>query len=287
MLTQDNWIEFSFDGRIQRDHKENLRIDIKNTARQLIGFDQACDLAAGEIYETHRDLYLGMSGGADSEYVAECLWRNGIPFTPVILECPTLLHNDMKYEAWFAKHWCGQHGMEPIVIDIESWIGSPEEIASYQLLKPRLYGGAIQAAFLKSFVEARGGKLLSGFQMEYYPDQEQMTYLEPQLKDYHGFVIEESDIYIESLAPDQHPWAFYYWSPEIMVAFAHEWDISLTMTQNKSKIYKTNPRPKFSHAMDMLPLVQMKIRTRLGNSWGTQDCAVMGSRQDLISRLLP
>ena len=174
-----------------------------------------------------------------------------------------------------------------MIVNIDDYVTSDREKTLYLELKPRLIGGAVTTGFLKSYVEDRGGKLLSGFQLEYYPDHEQMTYLEPQLENYNGFVLEESDLYIETLEQNQHPWAFYYWSPEIMAGFVHKWDCDMTMQQNKSAIYKTSPRPKFAYPGDLISEIQSKSRNALAEAkWGTRDCALMGSKEHLLSQLL-
>jgi hypothetical protein len=136
-------------------------------------------------------------------------------------------------------------------------------------------------------VSEREGKLVSGYQIEYYPDHEQMNYLKPQLGDYRGFVLEESDLYIETLEPDQHPWAFYYWSPEVMASFVHAWDTNFNMCDNKSRIYNTGPRPKFVYPENFFPAKQITFRNLLTEQkWGTIDCALLGDRETLLDRLL-
>ena len=287
MLCRDNWIDFSWDGASFRTGKENIQVEFCQRAKTLINFDLACDMAAQEIYDTHKDLYLGLSGGADSEYVATCLHRNGIPFTPVILQYNLATSNDQVYESWYAKQWCKQHNVKPLIVDIDNYVTSEHEKSVYHTLKPRLLGGAVTAGFLKKFVDERKGKLLSGFQIEYYPDHEQMTYLESQLTCYNGFVLEESDLYIETLGTNQHPWAFFYWSPEIVAGFVHEWNVDKTMTENKSLIYKTSHRPKFSYPRNLFPGDQKTIRKAIAaGKWGTLDCALLGTKEQLLSQLL-
>jgi len=287
MLCNDNWIDLTWDGASSRTGKENIQVEICQRAKTLINFDLACNRAAQEIYDTHKNLYLGLSGGADSEYVATCFHRNGIPFTPVILQYNLATSNDQVYESWYAKQWCRQHNVEPLIVNIDNYVTSEHEKNVYLTLKPRLLGGAVTAGFLKKFVDSRGGKLISGFQIEYYPDHEQMTYLEPQLTSYNGFVLEESDLYIETLGTNQHPWAFFYWSPEIVAGFVHGWNVDKTMTENKSIIYKTSCRPKFSYPRNFFPGDQGTIRKAIANSkWGTIDCALLGTKEQLLSRLL-
>lgn len=286
MLCKNSWIDLSWDGASTRTEKENIQVEFRQRAKTLINFDLACDIAAQEIYDTHKDLYLGLSGGADSEYVATCFYRNGIPFTPVILQYNLATSNDQVYESWYAKQWCRQHNVEPLIVNIDNYASSKQDKNVYLTLKPRLIGGATTAGFIKNFVENRNGKLISGFQLEYYPDHEQMTYLEPQLNSYNGFVMEESDLYIEALGTNQHPWAFFYWSPEIVAGFVHRWDVSKTMTENKSLIYKTSYRPKFSYPENFFTEVQYSVRSTLNRKWGTRDCALLGSRESLLSQLL-
>jgi hypothetical protein len=287
MLCRDNWIDLTWDGASSRTGKENIQVKFRRQAKTLINFDLACNMAAQEIFDTHKDLYLGLSGGADSEYVATCFHRNGIPFTPIILQYNLATSNDQAYESWYAKQWCRQHNVEPLIVNIDNYVTSDHEKSVYHTLKPRLLGGAVTAGFLKKFVDSREGKLISGFQIEYYPDHEQMNYLEPQLASYNGFVLEESDLYIETLGKNQHPWAFFYWSPEIVAGFVHGWNVNKTMTENKSLIYKTSHRPKFSYPRNLFPGDQGAIRQAIADSkWGTIDCALLGTREQLLSQLL-
>jgi hypothetical protein len=135
-------------------------------------------------------------------------------------------------------------------------------------------------------MEELNGNLITGSQLEYYPDHEQMTYLEPQLGNYNGFVMEETDYYLETIAKDRHPWAFFYWSPEVMSGFVDEWDCTLTMQENKAAIYKTSPRPKFGYTATFFTEFQRLSRKSLAKKWGTLDCALMGTKEHLLSQLL-
>lgn len=287
MLCKNNWINLTWDGKTARDKTENIRVEFLRRARVLMDFDHACDRVASEIYDSHKNLYLALSGGSDSEYVATCLHRNGIPFTPLILRYNLATSNDQHYETWYAMRWCRTHNVEPVIVDIDDYVTSDHGKAVYLKHKPRLLGGSVTAGFLHQYVNELGGKLVTGYQIEYYPDQEQMTYLEPQLGDYRGFVLEESDLYIETLAPNQHPWAFYYWSPEVMSSFVNAWDTNLNMCDNKARIYKTSPRPKFLYPANFFPGKQWIIRKTLSeNNWGTIDCALLGDRKSLLDQLL-
>jgi hypothetical protein len=173
------------------------------------------------------------------------------------------------------------------VIDFVDYISSENEKQAYMTIRPRMFRGSAFAGFLRDTMKELGGQLITGSQLEYYPDHEQMTYLEDQLGSYNGFVMEESDLYLETLESNQHPWAFYYWSPEIMASFVNSWNVDLTMQENKSAIYQTSPRPKFLQAQDLVTSLQNQVRLTLTKSkWGTRDCALLGSKEHLLSQLL-
>jgi len=287
MFCNNNWISLSWDGLPVRQEKENLKVTINRRAKTLIDFDRACDLAASEIYDSHKNLYLALSGGSDSEYVADCLVRNGIPFTPIILNYTHVKHNDQRYESWYARAWCKKHNITPMFVDMGDYAQSADEKQKFALIKPRLSGTVPTIGFLSNLVKQHGGKLVTGYQLEYYPDHEQMTYLEPQLGSYHGFVMEESDLYLETLYPNEHPWALFYWSPETMAGFVSAWNTELTMQENKSAIYKTSLRPKFDYPYDIFTMEQGKYRALFSyQKWGTIDCALMGPREHLLAQLL-
>lgn len=286
MLCKNSWIDISWDGKPSRINKENLQVLFNQRAKTLMSFDQACDQTAQEIYDSHKNLYLALSGGSDSECIANCLVRNKIPFTPLIVNDSKIKNYD-EYEQWYANYWCKTHQIQPQVIDRVDYIASESEKQEYMITRPRLYRGSAFSGFLCKIVEELGGQLITGSQLEYYPDHEQMTYLENQLGSYNGFVMQESDFYLETLEPNQHPWGFFYWSPEILASFVHSWNVSLTMQENKSAIYQTSPRPKFLRRFGVTTSLQILVRDALANSkWGTRDCALLGTKEQLLSQLL-
>jgi hypothetical protein len=286
MLCKNSWIDISWDGDPVRTQKENLKVKFNRRANNLINFDLACDQAAKEIYDCSKNLYVAFSGGSDSEYVATCFVRNNIPFTPLLIDYNQYQSLSPQYELWYAHQWCKKYQKEPVIVTLNDFAKSNQEKQNYQKIKPRLMNGLVTSGFLHNIMQELGGSLVTGVQLEYYPDHEQMTYLEPQLKNYNGFVMEESDYYLEAIDPDQHPWAFFYWNPEIMSSFVNEWNPHLTMQENKSAIYKTSPRPKFGYTANFFTEFQNAARKALMKQWGTVDCALLGNKEQLLAQLL-
>lgn len=286
MLCKSNWIDISWGGLPKRSRTENLQVNFVHKAKSILPFDQACDLAAVDLYDNFKNLYLALSGGSDSENVANVLYRNRIPFTPIIIIYDHVVHTDQQIESWFAIQWCRRHKIEPLIVKSKDYINSNQEKELFLSVKPRLHNGLITTGLLHRTVQNLEGNLITGCQLEFYPDYEQMTYLEPQLGSYNGFVLEETDCYIEVLAPQRHPWALHYWSPEVMAAFVNEWNIDLTMQENKAAIYKVAHRPKMPYPMDMLPKSSWSFRRMLSNQFGTLDCALLGTKQQLLEKLV-
>lgn len=287
MLCHNNWIEMSWDGLPQRVAKQNIQVDFNTGAKSILPFDRACDLVAEEIADCYKNIYVALSGGSDSECVANCLLRNRVPFTPLIIHYNLAKLDDQRYERWHALHWCKTHNVEPLCIDVDDYVASSAEIKVYAKLKPRLVHGAHTMGFIMDCMDKYQGHLVTGAQLEYYPDCEQMSYLEPQLGSYQGFVFEEADFYSEVLRPNRHPWAFFYWTPEIMASFVSAWDESLTMQHNKAQIYGTCPRPKYNYPHDIITDNHKLIRNTLAQQkWGTRDCALLGNKKQLLHKLL-
>lgn len=283
MLTHNNWIDITWDGLPKRVGKENLRIDIHQQTDLIIPFQEASDQVANEIASQHQNLYLALSGGSDSEHIANVLYRNKIQFTPLIIEYDHCVKDQSVEETWWAKQWCRQHKIEPLLIQSSCFANTIRDKQTFIDLQPRLIGGMVTAGILSVAMENRDGVLLVGSQLEYYPDAEQMAYLEPQLLDYQGFVMEESDLYIEAMGRKQYPW-FFYWNPTIMAAFVNEWDTDLTMQENKAKIYGTSLRPKFPYNQNFVK--NGRSRFLLANTFGSQDCGLLGTKQALLKKLV-
>jgi hypothetical protein len=286
MLCKNNWIDITWDGAANRTLKENLKIDFHARASSMLPFDKACDLVAQDIYSQHKKLFLALSGGCDSENIANVLVRNKIPFTPIVAVYNHVQTPSEKLESWHAIEWCKLNKIAPIILNSQTYIGSNFDKQCFSTIKPRLPNGAVTTGMLLATVQNLDGQLLTGAQLEYYPDSEQMTYLEPQLGNYVGFVMEESDLYLETLSPNIHPWAFYYWNPEILAAFINEWDLQATMQQNKSKIYKVPYRKKYLYCDDFIPQSNLILRNTLKANFGTIDCALLGTKQYLLDKIV-
>lgn len=111
MLTKDNWFNTTLDQRAA-----NKSCDFKVITNPYyfknLNFDTAADYTCEEIYKKYKNLYLALSGGADSEFVLKCFYRNNIPIKPVIVKCGN------PWEIQYAFKICDFLKLNPIVIEI-------------------------------------------------------------------------------------------------------------------------------------------------------------------------
>lgn len=282
MLSENNWIDSSWGGKQFRERTENLLVRYRSTGGKVRNFQEVCDEVADKIATKYNNINILFSGGSDSENVCNTFLRNNIPFTPVILHYAHV--RGPLHEKWYAEMWCRRNKIEPKLLDMSKEVGDLRDSQTFAKLKPRLFMTGSYLAIL-DYARQNNVHIVTGNQLEYYPDADQMTYLEPQLKDYQGFVIEESDNYMEALEPDTHPWAFYYWNPDIMASFAAAWNTDLYMQENKAAIYGTPLRPKFGFPKGYYSDTVLEIRDIARKKFGTIDCALMGSKEQLISDL--
>lgn len=286
MLGKDNWIDISWGGQPVRTGNKNIQVDILKKSSNIMPFQAACDLVAHDIASQYDNLFVTFSGGCDSENIVNTLLRNKIPFTVLMITYGHSRFKDQQYEQWFARHWCRKNNIIPLEIDVSSYIETPKEHKQFVDYKPRLPFGLTTSSVLLDIAEQHKANLITGMQLEYYPDYEQMTYLEPQLGSYQGFVFEESDFYLETLAPNRHPWGFYYWCPEIMSSFVNDWNTDLNMQENKSCIYNVSPRPKMGYPADLYSNKVVSLRRHVAKRWGTRDCALLGTKTELLNSLV-
>lgn len=280
MLSRNNWISFDWDGVIPRNKSENVRVNFAEQTESIIDFDTICDITANEIAKQYDNLYIAMSGGADSECVAQVFYRNNIPFKPIILTWAGHVNPENVY----AFDWCEKRNIEPVIIEktFDVFKSDGEYANLMKTVKPRLLYG-VTTQIVTGEVEKLGGNLVTGMQMEYHPD-EQFVGTEGIDKNYQGFLINESDPYFEIISPNRHPWAFFYWSPDIMASTAYHWDTSLDLTNAKAKLYNTVIRPKNPNKVFLENVPRIFKRAR--NYFGTIDCALLGNKQELLAKLL-
>lgn len=197
-----------------------------------MSFRDACDHTARLIADKFDNLHLAFSGGYDSELVANVLLRNSIPFTPVIWR------DLYSRESDFALHWCRKHNVTPRVINgnvldenlrkmlrkIASRFKSQDDLGAIPMMIARLIEKENGSLITGTGITASGG-------LEYPNIMSSFTEWQ------------KNEILVDMLYP-KHPGSFFFYTPEILLAYAKEVDRTLPTQEAKAILYETSFRPK-------------------------------------------
>lgn len=222
------------------DHKFN------HTQVQSLSFQEAADYTAQLIAKHHNNLFVAMSGGLDSSFVAEVFYRNQIPFTPIIgyLESADVTANCDYFHAMF---WCEQKNIKPLLINYQ--VDDSRLIKQYvDMIKKvnTVVDGIVIPLELLSEVNKIGGHLVIGDPM--IPRlTEGNNYYDPI-----GPVFDSPWFAIATELFDsthKHPGGFFFYTPELLLAMAKELDLTANESVAKTKLfnipYRTKSYPSF------------------------------------------
>jgi hypothetical protein len=208
---------------------EQFSFRVNQPVSQELDFQSACDYTAKKLHSDWNDrpLYLSLSGGLDSELVANTFVRNQIPFVPVIIKIGTLNVN----ESWYAEYWCYTNKINPIVKNLT--IADYEEVVKKYLHSPLRHTqqlGIIGNFYTADFVQESGGYLLTGLGDINQTDDR--------------FYCNTVDFNFDIFLPGQHPTGFFMYTPELVLSYINQFDSTINEQYNKLKFYNVLPRPK-------------------------------------------
>ncbi len=254
---------------------------------------QASDEVAQDIARNYSNLYVGMSGGIDSEWIAKTFHRNGIPFTPIIYEAEDLMSSD----TWWSRKWCAENGYQPVILKepIVQFTQGIIDISREHML--RTPGGPYMMSRILRYVNDHNGKFITGAGFpELFPDPN-LAYMASRFLDSKlvnkdgtvkntGWLLHESDFTLSRMLAG-HPWNFLSWTPEIVLAY-----ISLrvegTSEFNKARIFDCLPRPKAIGIPDIFWKTknpQLETWLRIKNRVGTSEVDFLGTTDELKTLL--
>lgn len=296
-IGKDKWISYHFDGNPTRTNNlDNLQVLLKpsNTPTQILDFKTACLRVAEEIESSlnGKKLFVAMSGGCDSETVAKTFYHLKIPFTPIIHETYYLGLEAYYADTWWAKRWCKNAGLEPVIKKSTF----PEMFAENKPIADKIKGRKLypmQNVVLADYAKSQDGVLVNGQAFfEYYPDST-LDYLKDLIHDpsfvengkiRSGWLIHEDDFYINLNDPGYHPYNFLSWNREIALSYVSSRDMSLSSEENKFKIMNCMPRPKLG-APEIAWVFLKEYQDRLKKQYGTSEVCFLGTHQELLEKL--
>jgi len=294
---KDGWIKYRINRTYETPYPESdfdVYLDPAGPS-EIVSVELAGNRVAQELYDTYKNIYVAMSGGIDSEWVAKCFLRQGIPFTPIIYEA-----EDLQYlDTCWAIDWCENNNITPIVYKdlIPTFSDRVVEVAAR--LCTRTPAGLATLWPLANYVKEKGGYLVTGSAFaEYYPDPNlgflKYKHLDSKLFDKDanqivpdGWIIHESDIGHHRIQEGYHPFNFLSWTPEIMLSYIAARDVTKNSEYNKKTIFDCESRPKMAGTpkyywrIDATVNRMAKLIQRVGNS----ELDYLGTTDELIKLL--
>lgn len=294
-IGKDKWIKYHYGGDPKRvEPKSNLELILSSKIKKEISFDEARAEVAVDIYNfaNGRDIYVGMSGGADSEIVAQSFYEQGIPFTPLITDLYYYNIHSNYADTWWAKKWCQEHNVTPCILKYSVTKLLIENTQLGEKINARhLY--PLHYLSLADYAKQQGGVFVSGQGLiEYFPDIN-LDYLhyfqDSNMKDENGnkrtgWLFHECDSYLDVYDPGYHPYNFLSWTPEIMHSIVSVRSKYSDGEVFKHKLYRTLPRPKMQGPDVVIHMIGEQQRF-LRSTFGTSEIAYLGTTQTIINSL--
>jgi hypothetical protein len=114
MITKNQWLSTNLNGRLENSQLD-FKIFFKPYHFQNLSFDSACDFTAKEISQQYQRIFLGLSGGIDSEFVLKIFLRNNLKITPIVIE-----FEGNEEEREYAYAFCKENDIDPTVLKLNN-----------------------------------------------------------------------------------------------------------------------------------------------------------------------
>ena len=154
IISENNWINDNFtESGLTSDYA--VKFNLYEFKPQ--DFDIAAREAAVKISKKYKNLYVGLSGGIDSEYVLVCFHKLNIPIIPLVILC-----NGNQEESKYALKICEKLNLKPVIIEC-----SDEEILNIcvNFIFKKLNGIGFESAtraIAANYVKNNNGTLVCG-----------------------------------------------------------------------------------------------------------------------------
>lgn len=201
---------------------QNTDITFQQAARQAI------ECLANDYCD--RPLYLALSGGIDSELVANLLVEKKIAFTPVILKINSINQAEFTY----AELWCHRHNIQPNILEIsiDQYV---QLIKKYYPLLMKLNNlSQTPILYLYEYVTGQNGYCI------YAAGDINLDF---EKKEFFCYSLD----FISDVLQNGHPTSFFMYTAELALSYVKEFDVDLPEQDNKLKFYGVLPRSKFDY----------------------------------------
>jgi len=238
-------------------------------------FHHEADRAIGYLADRYcdRPLYLALSGGLDSEFVANLLLKNSIPFRPIILKIDSF----NSLESWYAEYWCKKHDIDPIRLNLTTDQYIQEMKKYYPYLLKLQNARQTPMMYLYDYVDKINGYCI------YSAGDINLDFKE---KKFYCYSLD----FISDLLNNGHPTSFFMYTPELALSYISEFDVNITEQENKLNFYNVSPRPKIDYISSLYSCPS--IAEVIDNFWHISKQQIesytywYGKKEQLIKKLV-
>lgn len=261
-MTKDNWITSNICDRLSNPSC-NFEIQIKFRPPVYVNFERAVKETAEEIARLGKKIYVGYSGGLDSEFVVKKLLQFNIPFTPVTVDTP-----GNKQEIAYAKSFYQENSLNHILINV-----SEKEMVEnfYKTIFTKLNGrgqNSTSNIVIGNYVESQGGLFL----------------MAEHLLDGDSIGANEWDFYNDAIFANGNTLHFFNYTPEICYSLIDSLDFNKPYQERKAELFGVGLRPKYDYddySNQYRKLMRMIMKTRKSTpNWNS----CMGDPKQFLQR---
>lgn len=239
-----NWISYLEDQQVSF-----LRFDFANM--QNMNKNEAIANNIEKIYQDHGDnIYVALSGGMDSEFVANCIRDSGKPFKVIMVD-----YFSNSCELWYAKKWCYENNITPEIIKL-SISDMETRVVSICKKYKCTYISAIDF-IIKEYVESKGAKFIGGGP-EPFPRNNCFNDNLIQLLSEN---LQNTTIYFKfcEIINNSHPYKFMMYTPEMLYNMVKEIDYTKPSQIAIANYYGIEARPKIPYG-HLWPVIFPKLK---------------------------
>jgi asparagine synthetase B (glutamine-hydrolysing) len=247
MATYKNWFRSNITDR--KEKGIDLDVSIKKIDEWNLNtpWDKASENVVKLIADLDKPIFIGLSGGLDSDYVCTVFEEAGINYTPVLIKT-----EGNKVELEYAYEFLNRWGSNDKAIILEKRNVDMLSTYFYQLLtKCSGYGyNSIATYMVGEYAKQNGGIYVMA---EHLIDEYKTG----------GFRVgcNEWDFYNDHLLGEDNTYYFFNYTPEISAAMIREFPDYNDVQKCKSEFYGLKYRPKMQYEFDNeYNLALMKLR---------------------------
>jgi hypothetical protein len=177
--------------------------------------------------------YVPLTGGMDSELVANCFLQSGIDFKIVMLDIAGYNQQEQQY----AYQWCQKNNITPIIktFTIDELVKISQKYIK-DLIKSKNFLLSPIIWLMDWSAEQNGFVVFATGDVSY--DLQRKEFFTGRMVDV-----------VDHLRPGQHPSNFFMYTPELMASFVSQVDPLVDIRTNKFRFYQIPNRSKMDYTM--------------------------------------